>query len=84
MVGYKDDGSMMVVSNKLLKNQSTSQKGQSLPFPLVAGRSSGCFYMAQKSWFLVTRTYVADALYNHLPHQVKRERHYKVYTRTIA
>ena len=26
----------------------------------------------------------ANALYNHLPHQVKRERHYKVYTRTSA
>ena len=36
MIG--DDGSMMVVSNTLLRNQSTSQKGQSLPFPLVAGR----------------------------------------------
>ena len=28
--------------------------------------------------------YVVNALYNHLPHQVKRERHYKVYTRTSA
>ena len=27
---------------------------------------------------------LANALYNHLPHQVKRERHYKVYTRTSA
>ena len=25
-----------------------------------------------------------QCLYNHLPHQVKRERHYKVYTRTSA
>ena len=41
----KDDGSMMVVSITLLKNQSTSQKGLSLRFPLVAGRSNGCFCM---------------------------------------
>ena len=27
---------------------------------------------------------LANALYNHLPHQVKRERHYKVYIRTTA
>ena len=27
---------------------------------------------------------LANALYNHLPHQVKREMHYKVYTRTSA
>ena len=39
------DGLMMVVSNTLLRKQSTSQKGQSVPFPLVAGRSNGCFYM---------------------------------------
>ena len=26
----------------------------------------------------------AKALYNHLPHQVKRDGHYKVYTRTSA
>ena len=32
--------------------------------------------------FLVSRTYVANASYNHLPHQVERERHYKVYTKT--
>ena len=37
--------SMMMVSHTLLRNQSTFQKGQSLPFPLVAGRSNGCFYM---------------------------------------
>ena len=40
--------------------------------------------MVQQPWFLVSRT-VANALYNHLiPHQVKRERHYKVYNRTSA
>ena len=50
----KDDGSMMVVSNTLLRNQSTSQKGQSLPFPLLAGRSNGCFYMVRQPWFLVS------------------------------
>ena len=75
---------MMVVSNTLLRNQSTSQKGQSLPFPLVAGRSNGCFDMVQQPWFLVSQTYVANALYNHLPHQVKKERHYKAHTRTSA
>ena len=42
------DGSMMVVSNTLLRKQSTPQKGQSLPFPLVTGRSNGCFYMVQQ------------------------------------
>ena len=76
----------MVVSNTLLRNQSTSQNGQSLTYLLVAGRSNGCFYMVQQPWFLVPRTYVSDALYNHLPHQVKRERQYKalykVYTIT--
>ena len=54
----KDDGLMMVVSNTLLRKQSTSQKGQSLPFPLVAGRSNGCFYMVQQPWFLVSRLYL--------------------------
>ena len=34
-------------------------------------------------WFLVSWT-SCQCLYNHLPHQVKRERHYKVYTRTSA
>ena len=54
----KDDGSMMMVSNTLLRNQSISQKGQSLPFPLVAGWSNGCFFMVQQPWFLVSRTYL--------------------------
>ena len=40
----------MVVSNTLLRKQSTSQKCQSLPFHLVTGRSNG--------WFLVSRTYL--------------------------
>ena len=70
---------MMVVSNTLLRKQSTSQKGQSLPL----------------LWWLVAQTAVSlrfsspalvpcllDFLPKHLPHQVKRERHYKVYTRT--
>ena len=39
---------MMVVSNTLLRKQSTSQKGQSLPFTLVAGRPNGCFFMVQQ------------------------------------
>ena len=51
---------IMVVSNTLLRNQSTFQKGQSdsLPFPLVAGRSNGCFNMVQQPWFLVSQTYL--------------------------
>ena len=52
----KYDGCMMVVSNTLLGNQNTSQKSQSLPFPLVAGPSNGCFCMVQRPWFLVSRT----------------------------
>ena len=62
-----------------------SQKGQSLPFTLVAGRSNGCFLYGSAAlpWFLVYWT-SCQCLYNHLPHQVKRERHYKVYTRTSA
>ena len=34
-------------------------------------------------WFLVSWT-SCQCLYNHLPHHVKRERHYKVYTRNSA
>ena len=49
---------MMVVSKTLLRKQSTSQKGQSLLFTLVAGRSNGCSYMVQQPWFLVSRTYI--------------------------
>ena len=56
----------MVVSNTTLRNQKASQKGRSLPFPLVAGRSVGFFYMVQQPWFLASRTHVANALYNHL------------------
>ena len=48
----------MVVSNTLLRKQSTSQKGQSLPFPLVASLPNGCFYMVQQPWFLVSWTYL--------------------------
>ena len=50
---------------------------------LVAQTAVSVWFM-QQPWFLVSRTYVANALYNHLPHQVKRERHYKLYTRTSA
>ena len=38
------------------EKQNTSQKGQSLPFPLVAGRTNRFFYMVQQPWFLVFRT----------------------------
>ena len=48
----------MEVSNKLLRKQSTSHKGQSLPFTLVTGRSNGCFFMDQQPWFIVSRTYL--------------------------
>ena len=64
----KDDGSMMVVSYTMLRNQSTSQRGQSLSLPVVAGRSNGCsgWFRSHGSW-----THVTDGLYNHLPHQVR-------------
>ena len=42
---------MMVVLYTMLRNQSPSQKGQSLPFPLVAGRSNGCLFMVQQPGF---------------------------------
>ena len=45
---------MTVVSNTLLRGQSTSQKGQSLPFLLVAGRSNGCLYIWVKPKIGVT------------------------------
>ena len=75
----------MVVSNTLLRKQSTSQKGQSLPFTLVAGRSNGCFFMVQQPCpGSLSPGLSCQCLYNHLSHQVKSERHYKVYTRTSA
>ena len=45
--------------------------------------SSGGWSLKRLQVFFVSQTYVANALYNHLPHQVKRERHYKVYIRCI-
>ena len=68
----EDDGSMMVVSYTMLRNQSTSQRGQSVSLPVVAGRSNGCseWFRSPGSW-----THVTDALYNHLPHQEKPSKH---------
>ena len=66
---------MMVVSNTLLRKQSTFQRVS--PCPYSGGWSP-------LPWFLVSWTSSCHCLYNHLPHQVKRERHYKVYTRTSA
>ena len=53
------DGWLKMTVHTLLRKQSTSQKGQSLPFPLVASRSNGCFYMVQQTWFLVSWTYLS-------------------------
>ena len=62
-----------------------SSVGQSLLFTMVAGRSNGCFFMVQQPCpGSLSPGLSCQCLYNHLSHQVKRERHYKVYTRTSA
>ena len=46
--------------------------------------SKGCFYMVQQPGSLSLGFTMPMLCTNHLPHQVKKERHYKVYTRTSA
>ena len=68
----------------ILCGESTSQKGQSLPFTLVAGLSNGSLWFSSPALVPCLPHLLDNALFNHLPHQVKRERHYKVYTTISA
>ena len=61
------------------------QQGHQNGWLTMTVHDGGFKHTAQKAepWLLVSWT-SCQCLYNHLPHQVKRERHYKVYTRTSA